>query len=329
MYSSYMPNRPHPPESAGAIMVVDIPTTSPTQTVGEVRAVLANARDIETFNYIYVVNDERRLIGVVSIKALFQCSAKAVIGDIMTEDVVSAGYWQDQEQVAQTALQQKLKSIPVVDEKDQIIGVVPFHTILDVLDAEHTEDALQAAGLSARLVNQQNRPLFHARHRLPWLLLGLAGGIVAAFLIESFEAELAKHTLLAAFIPLVVYLADAAGVQAQTIYIRLISRSNIDFKAYFGREFLISMIVSLVLSLSIFLVVAVGFNDTLIAGIVAGAVLVSVLLAIGIAIILPWLFVRIDKDPAVASGPMSTIIVDILSIIVYFSIAQFLLNQLS
>lgn len=320
-----------PQETAASVMLESIPMVPPRATAAQtLRYIRRHAKTLKTLAYVYVADADRRLVGVISLKTLLAAPGSSHVNVLMSENPVTVVATDDQEYVAQLALKHQLKAVPVLDREGRLAGVVPSHVILRILQTEYEEDALQAAGMPVEaLQSTEQRVLWQAWHRLPWLLIGMAGGVVAAVLIERFEAALAQEVLLAAFIPIVVYLADAAGVQVQTVYIRLLARQQqIPTLRYMSREFMTSVIIAAVLGISTFVLVAAWFDTGALAVIVATSVTLAVILAGAIALVLPWLFTTLHRDPAVASGPMSTIIIDVASIVIYFGLAHLLLNLL-
>lgn len=320
-----------PKETAASVMTEAIPMVPPRATAAQtLRYIRRHAKTLETLAYVYVADADRRLVGVISLKVLLAAPGSSRANTLMSENPITVTAADDQEYVAQLALKHQLKAVPVLDREGRLAGAVPSHVILRILQIEYEEDALQAAGVPVEALQAtEQRVLWQAWHRLPWLLIGMAGGVVAAVLIERFEAALAQEVLLAAFIPIVVYLADAAGVQVQTIYIRLLARQQqLPTLRYMSREFMTSVVIAAVLGVSTFVLVAVWFDAGALAAIVAMSVMLSVVFAGAAALILPWLFTILHRDPAVASGPMSTIIIDITSIVIYFGLAHLLLNLL-
>jgi len=189
-------------------------------------------------NYIYIIDRERKLAGVLSLKDVFQKSEESKIENLMAKDVIKARPHTDQERVAILALRHNLKSVPVVDKRDIFLGVVPSDVILEILHSENVEDILRFAGISKRgatLNETLQAPVsVLTKIRLPWLIFGLFGGLFAAQIVTFFEGSLRIHFVLAAFIPLIVYMADAVSVQAQTLFIRSLALdSRLDTKNIF------------------------------------------------------------------------------------------------
>lgn len=320
------------PESAGRLMTNKVPIADAKMTIADIKKMLLNkTKDFETINYIYVVDKNKKLKGVISIKDVFCFSKTTPVAEIMTKDIVTARAYTDQERVALLALQHNLKAIPVVNKEYYILGVVPSDVILNILYNEDIEDALRSAGVS-KLKNPavsiiKASATVHFRKRLPWLILGLFGGMFAALVVSFFEEVLRVRLALAAFIPAVVYMADAVGAQTQIIFIRSMALDNkLNLKKYIWREVRVNLLLALVLGVIISVVSLLWWKSSLLSMIFGISIFLTILMAMTVAIFLPWLFSKFKYDPAIASGPFATVVRDILSLLIYFSIAQAILN---
>ena len=326
-------NGKYPPESAGRKMIANVPTALPSETIADIRNKLfKKAKDFETLNYVYILDQEGRLVGVLSLKDVFQKPEENIIGKGLTmTDVIKVRPHTDQEKVAILALKHNLKSIPVTDKENVFLGVVPSDVILEILHSEDVEDLLRFAGISkhnsfaAKIF--QASPFAMTKLRLPWLVLGLFGGLLAAQIVNFFEGSLKVHFILAAFIPLIVYMADAVGVQAQTLFIRSLAiDSKLDIRKYLLKEMKISLLIALILGVLLTLI-SFLWSGLLSVGVILGASLFLTVICAGlIAILIPWLLQNLKKDPAIGSGPFATIVRDVLSLALYFSIASILLR---
>lgn len=323
-----------PKSSAGRKMISQIPLIMPEQTIGEARAILFEQHNqIETINYFYVIDENKKFVGVFSIKELFcQRTEEKVKKFMIKTDLVKVGPETDQERVAYLSLHRNLKSIPVVDEENTLLGIVPSDYILNILEKEISEDLLYLAGVYkpiARLEwkDQLTFPFFMAiKHRLPWLLIGLVGGILMARIIGFFEASLQQNLVLAMFIPVIVYMSNATGSQTQAIFLRdLATHTKIPFKKYFLRQLLTCFFLALLCSIILFLVVAIGWNTFYLAFVLGFSMLITIISGSFFALAIPYSLKKLKVDPAFGSGPFTTIIQDILSIVIYFGIANWLL----
>ena len=319
-------NNEYQKESAGKLMTKDIPVVGNQATIGDVQnLIIKKTKDFENINYIYITNKENKLEGVISIKELFRREKGDYVKDFMKTDLVVVRSRTDQEKVAMLALKHSLKDIPVIDSNYHLLGAVPSDTILEIIHRENQEDHLLLAGISHRnsqiLLNKL--PIFsYYGKRLPWLVFGLAGGILTAFVVSFFEKVIADMLILAAFIPAVVYMADAVGGQTQIIFIRQLAiDQGTNFKSYLKKETIVGFLLSLTLSSLLALFVIWWWQSVILASILGFSFFFTIIFAIILAIIIPWLFQVYNYDPAVASGPLATVIRDIVSVIIYFVIA--------
>ena len=322
----------YPPESAGKRMISNVPTALPEEKISQIRKRLfEKAGDFETINYIYILNQKGELKGALSLKDIFQKKENVKVEDLMVKEVVKVRPSADQERVAILALKHNLKAIPVVNKENVFLGVVPSDTILEILHTEDVEDILRFAGISKK-GTVFNKTLhdsvgLSAKIRLPWLIFGLFGGLLAAQIVSFFEGSLKAHFVLAAFIPLIVYMADAVGVQAQILFIRSLALdSRLEIKRYFLKEIKISLVVALILGFLLSLITFLWFG-LLNVGVILGVSLFLTVICAGIiAVLIPWILQYLKKDPAIGSGPFATIVRDILSLLLYFLIASLLLE---
>lgn len=319
-----------PPESAGKKMITEVPLAYYEERILDVKNMLfERMKELETINYVYVVNREKELLGVFSIKEIFRKPEGAKIKEVMEKEIIKVRPHTDQEKVAILALTNNLKSIPVVDKNGKFLGVVPSDIILDILHSENVEDFLKAAGIHSPAKKAlKGSYLFLAKIRIPWLVFGLFGGIFVAQIIDFFETPLKTHFVLVSFIPLIVYVGNAVSVQTETLFIRnLILDAQLEMKKYLLREVKTSALISLVLGGLLSLLSVFLFNSPYFIGIILGVSLFfTIQVAVLVGIFIPWLLQRLKKDPAIGSGPFRAIICDILSLIIYFSIASVMLK---
>ncbi len=320
----------YPRESAGKRMILNVPLCDPRDKVSKVKKkIFSRASELETINYVYVVKD-KILVGVFSLKEIFKRKEDELVEDFMYRKVVKVRPSTDQERVAILSIKHNLKAIPVVNKDNEFLGVIPSDTILNILREEHIEDTFLSAGLhkkdgfSSKIIEASVGTL--VRIKLPWLIIGLFGGVLAAQITIFFETPLKSHFILATFIPLIVYMADAVGSQTQTIFIRNLMVDGFSQKKYFLKEIKVGILVALVLSLLIFVISLMLFRDSLIGFIIGISLFLTILTSIVISIFIPQILSKTGKDPALGSGPFGTIIADISSLIIYFTTAIFLLN---
>lgn len=308
-----------------------VPVVPPQFSLAATQDYLARyIKNFETIHYIYVVGEEKKLLGVFSIKELYRLPPETSVSSVMKRDLVTVHPHSFQEQTADLALEHAIKAMPVVDERGVFHGVVPSDTILRILHRELRDDVLQMAGIHRSHLEYDNVltiPLWTAvRHRILWLVIGLLGGIIAAKIIAQFAATLEKNLLIAAFIPLVVYVASAVGTQLEAFAIRDFALvRKLDFRHYFARQFFVVFVLAFILG-----IVSVAASAALNAGwlvmlIIGTAVFSATLSSVVIGLVIPFALRTVNIDPANASGPIATIIQDITSIVIYFGIATLIL----
>ncbi|TSC68306.1 MAG: Uncharacterized protein G01um101466_490 [Parcubacteria group bacterium Gr01-1014_66] len=309
-----------------------VPVVPDNFTIGETNDFLkTHIHEFETINYIYITDDTKKLKGILSVKDLFRKNPDVPVLLQAHQDLVVIYPETEQREAASLALRHNIKAVPVVDHEGKFLGAVTGDQILEILNREFREDVLRKAGIRRSHMMMDNIleiPLWTGIvHRLPWLLVGLGGGIVAAGLIARFEEILATNLILAAFIPLIVYIADAVGTQLEAFVIRDFSISRkLNFGKYFLKQFILVGTIGLILGGLIATVTNVLYPDSRIAFIIGIAVLGAVLSSLLTGLLIPFLFRNLRLDPANASGPIATILQDILSILIYFAIASRLLS---
>ncbi len=314
-------------------MTVKIPVTREGETVLEVRSsLLQGVQDLETIDYVYVVDDAGKFVGVMSIRELYRAASHASIGQVCRRtNLHSVRTTTDQERAAYLAFRNDLKAMPVTDRQHVLVGVIPSRTIHNIIYSELHEDLLHLVGVrhpkAALHTSTADIPLLESfLHRSPWLFIGLLGGMFSAHIIGSFETTLSQNLVLASFIPLVVYMSDAIGTQMEAFIIRDLAVDHVQsFRHYFVRQLLVVLLLATYFSLLLYFF-ALGFYSDRAMSTVLG---ISLFTAIGSSVftglLVPYAFSKCRLDPAEASGPIATIIQDILSVSLYFSIASWFL----
>jgi len=321
----------YPPESAGRVMTAAVPTASLHATIADIeRLLLKRAKDFASITYVFIVDGNNNLKGILSIKEVFQGDKKTLVADRMAKDLITVTPEVDRERVVHMALAHQIKSIPVVDETGKFLGVVLNDTILHTLYLESSEDLLRMAGIKqaeALCDNVMKISVYRSlKHRLPWLLLGLVGGLLAAGIIGRFEHTLQQNLILATFIPLVVYMSDAVGTQMEAFIIRdLAINPSLNFIAYLGRQLLIIGLIGGICSVLICGLSLLLYEAPWISVVLSLSLFIAIASSVITGLVIPYIFGRLQLDPANASGPIATIIQDILSITIFFGFASVLL----
>jgi magnesium transporter len=309
-------------ETAAEHVAREVPVATPRETAGEVRRTLAGRR-FESATHVAVC-DGGRLVGVLRMEDLLAAPEDAPAASLMDPDppVVAPGL--DQEVAAWKAVQHRESALAVVESDGRFVGFLPPHRLLGVLLAEHDEDMARLGGFlrstrKARLASEES--VGHRFwHRLPWLLAGLLGAGAAADIVGFFEHALESQLLLAFFIPGIVYLADAVGTQTETLVVRGLS-VGVRVGSMVRRELATGCLIGLALATFAYPVTWWRWGDGEVALVVALSLLAACSMATGVAMALPWLLHRLGRDPAFGSGPLGTVVQDLLSILVYFVIA--------
>jgi magnesium transporter len=314
----------NPGDTAAGHMVVSVPTADADESVATVLARLPG-RHWDTADTVYVMDRNRRLVGTVRLTALLGLADGHRLADVAAVPPVTVAPDLDQERVASLALRHGLAEVAVVDPAGRLLGVVPAERLVEILRHEHLEDIHRLAGMRFARSALEAPAMRRLRDRLPWLLLGLAGSIVATWVVARFEDALRARVTLAFFVPGLVYLADAIGTQTEAIAVRGLSLAHTPLRRVLLGEILTGVLIGLVLGTSSGLAVLVVFADAMLALTVGVAVLVAGTIATSIGLFLPWLLAASGRDPALGSGPLATVIQDVVSLLVYFATAAVLL----
>jgi len=309
-------------ETAAQHACADVPVAPPDRRAEDVRRQLA-ARRYECASHV-VVCDGRAFLGVVRIEDLLPAPADAPLGDLMDRDAPVVAPGVDQEVAAWHAVRNGESALAVVDARGQFVGVIPPHRLLAVLLSEHEEDLSRLGGFTsgaaaARTTSEE--PVDRRfRHRVPWLLVGLAGALLAADFVGWFEGQLRHRVLLAFFLPGIVYLADAVGTQTETVVVRGLS-VGVPMRRMAVRELLVGLAIGVALAGIAGPFVWWRWGEADVALCVGLAVFAACSTATVAAMLLPWLLDAAGIDPAFGSGPLATVVQDLLSILIYFAIA--------
>jgi len=320
-----------PKKSAGRLMNTDVPVVNVDENIDFIiTKLLKDINKIESINYIYVINKNNVLKGVISIKELFRQSRKTKISSVMIKDLITASPKTHQEKVAYLALKNNIKSIPIIDKDNKLLGAVLSDSILNVVYNELQEDISHFAGVShtpSNIDDINSMSLYHSlKNRLPWLILGIIGGIIAAKVIGLFEQTLSKNIILAAFIPLIVYIASAVATQAGFFIVRdLAIHKKIDFFSYLLKQFKVILSMGFLIGILIYGFTFLVYRDLSISMVLSLSIFLTILSSIITGIFIPYAFSKLKFDPANASGPIATIIQDLVSVSIYLLVASSLL----
>jgi magnesium transporter len=311
-------------ETAGSLLCREVPVARPDDSAAAVRSMLSAGR-YDVGSHIAVCDERGRLRGLARIEDVLPAAADERISEIMDADppVVSPGT--DQEVAAWKAVEHGESALAVVDAGGVFRGMLPPARLLGVLLREHDEDMARLGGVlrhGAEARSASEEPVLRRLwHRLPWLFVGLIGALFAADLVGAFEERLEEHVLLAFFLPGIVYLADAVGTQTETLVIRGLS-VGVGIRRVVARELFTGLLAGIILAAAFFPLGLWRWGEVDIAVTVSLALLAACSTATVVAMALPWAFEAAGRDPAFGSGPLATVVQDLLSILVYLAIAS-------
>ncbi|MDP2836347.1 MAG: magnesium transporter [Methanobacteriaceae archaeon] len=309
-----------------------VPTCLLNQTIGEVQEYLeTNSIEFDNIDYIYVLDDSNSLKGVISIKKLLSSSHPLKASAVMHPEPISITKNTEPEEVVYLALSHGLKSIPVIENGNDFLGIITHYDILRIFNKEVQEDIFKFGGIFHKVGDEytsiQSSAFHMIRSRLPWLIIGVMGGIAAASLIARFESLLSSFIALAAFIPIMVYMSDAAGTQSEALIIRSMALdTNLNMRFYIIREIKVAAVIALVSGLLAGLMAFITRSNPLLGAIIFLSMFFSIIASVIIATISPLIFKKLNFDPAVATGPLATIVSDIITLAIYLGVALLLIG---
>ncbi|EII2743595.1 magnesium transporter [Staphylococcus pseudintermedius] len=319
-------------DTAGGIMTTEyISLTINTPVHEALMRVKDQAPDAETIYVIFVVDEDKKLVGVISLRDLIIAENDAYIEDIMSERVISANVADDQEDVAQTMRDYDFIAMPVVDYQNHLLGIITIDDIVDVMDEEASEDYSRLAGVSD--IDSTDDTIFQtALKRLPWLLILTVLGMITASILGSFEETLEKVALLAAFIPIISGMSGNSGTQSLAVSVRNISTGDIKEKSKIKlalRESGSGFLTGITCAVSLSLIIMLLYGQPYLALIVGTSLTIAMTVGTTIGSVIPLVINRLGIDPAVASGPFITTINDIVSMLIYFGLATTFMSYLT
>ncbi|NBK47629.1 magnesium transporter [Staphylococcus delphini] len=319
-------------DTAGGIMTTEyISLTINTPVHEALMRVKDQAPDAETIYVIFVVDEDKKLVGVISLRDLIIAENDAYIEDIMSERVISANVADDQEDVAQTMRDYDFIAMPVVDYQNHLLGIITIDDIVDVMDEEASEDYSRLAGVSD--IDSTDDTIFQtALKRLPWLLILTVLGMITASILGSFQETLEKVALLAAFIPIISGMSGNSGTQSLAVSVRNISTGDIKEKSKIKlalRESGSGFLTGITCAISLSLIIMLLYGQPFLALIVGTSLTIAMTVGTTIGSVIPLVINRLGIDPAVASGPFITTINDIVSMLIYFGLATTFMSYLT
>jgi len=321
----------YPDDSAGTLMNTEVFTLHESITAGEAIKTLQDQEGAEMVFYLYITDDDDRLVGVISLRALTTTPSSTKLKDIMIKNIHSIRPETDQEDVARIVAQYNFLAVPVLDSDSKLLGIVTVDDVVDVIREEATEDFLRMAGAGKDREILLKSSWENAKARLPWLFASWVGGIVAAFIIGAFENMLTNIVALASFIPVILGMGGNIATQSSTIIVRGMAtgRVNIggDIKLIF-KEIKVGLILGSLYGILLGVFAKFTFTSALdnLGFVVGLSICASMVVAATVGTIIPLILRKLDIDPAIATGPFVTTSIDILGVLFYFLIAGIFLK---
>ncbi|MFE8698882.1 magnesium transporter [Cytobacillus sp. FJAT-53684] len=321
----------YPPETAGRIMtnrfvwIRDYFTVS--DAVGKLKSF---AEFAETINYLYVIDQDRKLVGVVSYRDLLIAEPGEEIRNVMYERVIAVTVTTDQEEVARLVEKYDFLAIPVVNEENVLMGIATVDDIIDVVIQEANED-IEKLSATGKSIDFETKAFVAAYRRLPWLILLLFIGILSGSIISGYSRTLEKVVALAFFMPMISGMTGNTGTQSLAVVVRGLVSNDIDKKVIMRlvmREFGVSLIIGFVCGILISLIAFFWQGNAVLGAVVGLSLFLTLIIGTLAGTIIPLILYRLNIDPAVASGPLITTLNDIFSLVTYFGIATIFINHL-
>ncbi len=318
----------YPENTAGALMATELIKVNKNLKVMQcVREMRQQAEKVEQVHSIYVVDDDNQLLGTLSLKKLLTTSTQTPISEVYTDIVNTVVATEDAEDVARKMEKYDLLVLPVIDEDNHLLGRITIDDVVDVIRDEAREDYAYASGLTGD-VESHDRMRTVVKARLPWLLIGLFGGIAAAWVIGRFEDDLAAIPKLAFFIPLIAAMGGNVGVQSSAIIVQgLASKANMGtLSNRLFKELGVGVVNGLILGVVIIASSLILGYGTEMAMTVASSLIAVIIVAALVGTFVPLLLDKYKIDPALATGPFITTLNDILGLFIYFMIGRAILG---
>lgn len=313
---------------AGGLMAKELIKANLNWTVVQcIEEIRRQAENVEKLYSMYVVDESDRLLGRVSLKRIILAEDHTKISDIYDEDVISVETFMEQEEVAILMQKYDLDAVPVVNVHGKLLGRITIDDIVDVITEMAEEERQLMSGISED-VEEDDSIWMLTRARLPWLIVGVVGGLVSSLLMDSFEADLSKSLAIAFFVPLIMATGGNVGIQSSSIVVQTLANPSAFEDSILKRlmkVLLVAMLNGIVLAGLVMLTMYFTMDNPNLAIVVSSALFCVVLLASFMGTITPIVLDKFGINPALASGPFITTTNDILGLAIYFMIIHFLM----
>lgn len=319
-------------DSAGGIMAAELVAVNENWSVQTcLKEIGKQAEDIDEIYYVYVVDNKEVLKGVLSLKKLIQYSTHTLISNIYNKEVIAVNTSREREEVAQIMEKYDLVALPVIDEQGRLKGRITIDDVVDIIREEAEKDYQILSGITGD-VELSDSAFSIAKVRLPWLLIGLFGGILGAFVISGNEQALEHIPGMIFFIPMIGAMAGNVGVQSSSIVVQGLASGSNDFQSITGKllkEFGVALMVAVVLSgliLAFNLIFDFSGAGTQLAYTVSFSLFIVIIFASLFGTFIPLVLNKLKIDPALATGPFITTMNDIMGLLIYMSIGHVIFN---
>jgi len=312
--------------TAANLMTAVVPQALPNASVAETMEAL-RSRSWDEVGHIYLLDEQSQLVGQVPIERLLTARPDIRLNALRGDPPLIVRAGDNAETVALLAVERHDADVAVLDEPSRFMGAIPIGRLLAILHEEHVDDILRMGGLAAfhPVPPEMGGTAHIVRARLPWLMIGLIGGFLAGGVASVFEAPLRDNITLAFFLPLVVYMADAVGTQTETVLVRALAYGKVTLGAQLLREGTVGLLIGCIVGLSAGACLLAWGGTKSVALTLALTLALTTVIATLVASLLPIGLSRVGVDPALASGPVATVVQDILSVAVYLGIATLIL----
>ena len=316
----------YPEDSAGSLMTTEYMKVDDEWTVGyAIKKIRQQVEDKESIVNMFVTDESRHLVGWLKLRDLLTAQDEDMVKDLIETEIISVQTHVEQEEVAEMFKKYDLVSMPVVDNEGRLVGIITIDDIVDVMEEETTEDIYKMAAMEPIEDGYMETGVFTlAKKRIVWLMVLMISATFTGMIIQNFDAVLSSNIILSSFIPMLMDTSGNAGSQTSVSVIRGIVLGEVEFSDIFKviwKEFRVSLIVGIGISLFNFLRIALFYKDLVIAFVVAITLFCAIVAAKFVGCVLPIVATKLKLDPALMASPMITTIVDAVSLLVYFNVA--------
>jgi magnesium transporter len=315
-------------ESAGGIMTTDLVSVAAHITCDEaIVTVRQRGREVQDFHTVYVADDENRLLGTLSLRDLILADGQSPVVDIMETDIVRVRPTVDQEEVAHLIAKYNLVSIPVCDEFDHLLGRITVDDVIDIIEAETTEDIFRLSGVGEE-EEATSSTLEIVRSRAPWLLITLGTSGLGALVVAQFEATIQRLAFIAVFMPVVAAMAGNSAIQATTVAVRRLALARGGSPARsLPRELAAGLVIGGLIALILGLAAGVWQDSRMVGAVVGGSMWAAMSVGVFWGAAFPLLLHRVGLDPAVSSSVFLTTMTDLISFLLILGSASYFLAR--